>query len=53
MTPTAHRNFKDQLYAQLARPVRALANAHRLELKGDSMRKIAAQRAKLDAAKKT
>lgn len=32
---------------------RLVHNAHRLELKGDSMRKIAAQRAKLDAAKKT
>jgi DNA replication protein DnaC len=32
---------------------RLVHNAHRLELKGDSMRKIAAQRAKLDPAKKT
>jgi DNA replication protein DnaC len=32
---------------------RLVHNAHRLELKGDSMRKITAQRAKLDAAKKT
>jgi DNA replication protein DnaC len=32
---------------------RIVHNAHRLDLKGDSMRKIAAQRAKLDAAKKT
>jgi hypothetical protein len=32
---------------------RLIHNAHRLELKGDSMRKITAQRAKLDAAKKT
>jgi DNA replication protein DnaC len=32
---------------------RLVHNAHRLELKGDSMRKIAAQRSKLDAAKKT
>ncbi|MCI0676383.1 MAG: ATP-binding protein, partial [Phycisphaerales bacterium] len=32
---------------------RLVHNAHRLELKGDSMRKIAAQRAKLDVAKKT
>ncbi len=32
---------------------RLVHNAHRLELKGDSMRKIAAERAKLDAAKKT
>ena len=31
---------------------RLVHNAHRLELKGDSMRKIAAQRSKLDAAKK-
>ena len=31
---------------------RLVHNAHRLELKGDSMRKIEAQRAKLDAAKK-
>jgi DNA replication protein DnaC len=32
---------------------RLVHNAHRLELKGDSMRKITAQRTKLDAAKKT
>jgi DNA replication protein DnaC len=32
---------------------RVVHNAHRLELKGDSMRKIIAQRAKLDAAKKS
>lgn len=32
---------------------RLVHNAHRLALKGDSMRKITAQRAKLDAAKKT
>jgi DNA replication protein DnaC len=32
---------------------RLVHNAHRLILKGDSMRKIAAQRANLDAAKKT
>lgn len=32
---------------------RLVHNAHRLEIKGDSMRKIAAQRAKLDAARKT
>jgi DNA replication protein DnaC len=32
---------------------RLIHNAHRLTLKGDSMRKITAQRAKLDAAKKT
>jgi DNA replication protein DnaC len=32
---------------------RLIHNAHRLSLKGDSMRKITAQRAKLDAAKKT
>lgn len=31
---------------------RLVHNAHRLELKGDSMRKIVAQRAKLDAGKK-
>jgi DNA replication protein DnaC len=31
---------------------RLVHNAHRLELKGDSMRKITAQRAKLDAAQK-
>src|SRR5579863_8103180 len=31
---------------------RIVHNAHRLELKGDSMRKIAAQRAKLDVTKK-
>jgi DNA replication protein DnaC len=31
---------------------RIVHNAHRLELKGDSMRKITAQRAKLDATKK-
>lgn len=31
---------------------RLIHNAHRLELKGDSMRKIVAQRAKLDAGKK-
>jgi DNA replication protein DnaC len=31
---------------------RLIHNAHRLTLKGDSMRKITAQRAKLDAAKK-
>jgi IstB-like ATP binding protein len=30
---------------------RLIHNAHRLTLKGDSMRKITAQRAKLDAAK--
>jgi hypothetical protein len=32
---------------------RLVHNAHRLALKGDSMRKITAQRANLDAAKKT
>jgi hypothetical protein len=32
---------------------RLVHNAHRLILKGDSMRKIAAQRANLDAVKKT
>jgi hypothetical protein len=32
---------------------RLVHNAHRLALKGDSMRKITAQRAILDAAKKT
>ncbi|WP_247547152.1 ATP-binding protein, partial [Bradyrhizobium sp. 177] len=32
---------------------RLVHNAHRLILKGDSMRKITAQRANLDAAKKT
>jgi DNA replication protein DnaC len=32
---------------------RIVHNAHRLTLKGDSMRKIAAQRANLDAVKKT
>ena len=32
---------------------RLVHNAHRLTLKGDSMRKIAAQRANLDAVKKT
>jgi hypothetical protein len=32
---------------------RLVHNAHRLTLKGDSMRKITAQRANLDAAKKT
>jgi DNA replication protein DnaC len=32
---------------------RLIHNAHRLALKGESMRKITAQRAKLDAAKKT
>jgi DNA replication protein DnaC len=32
---------------------RLIHNAHRLTLKGDCMRKITAQRAKLDAAKKT
>jgi hypothetical protein len=32
---------------------RLIHNAHPLTLKGDSMRKITAQRAKLDAAKKT
>jgi DNA replication protein DnaC len=32
---------------------RLVHNAHRLTLKGDSMRKIAAQRANLDATKKT
>ena len=31
---------------------RIVHNAYRLELKGDSMRKITAQRVKLDAAKK-
>jgi DNA replication protein DnaC len=31
---------------------RLVHNAHRLEIKGDSMRKIAAQRSKLDAGKK-
>jgi DNA replication protein DnaC len=32
---------------------RLVHNAHRLALNGDSMRKVAAQRANLDAAKKT
>jgi hypothetical protein len=32
---------------------RLVHNAHRLTLKGDSMRKITAQRANLDATKKT
>lgn len=32
---------------------RLVHNAHRLALKGDSMRKITAQRAILDATKKT
>jgi len=32
---------------------RLVHNAHRLALKGDSMRKIAAQRSNLDATKKT
>jgi DNA replication protein DnaC len=32
---------------------RLVHNAHRLTLKGDSMRKIAAQRVNLDATKKT
>jgi IstB-like ATP binding protein len=32
---------------------RLVHNAHRLALEGDSMRKITAQRASLDAAKKT
>jgi hypothetical protein len=32
---------------------RLVHNAHRLTLKGDNMRKIAAQRANLDATEKT
>ena len=32
---------------------RIVHNAHRLTIKGDSMHKITAQRAKLDAASKT